>query len=90
MVKEMLSTVTTHDKFQSVLLGSDIHVFTDYKILMFVSLKPQCILQWQTKVEEFSPVLNYIEGPCNILNDNLSWLHHLVTLVLGLQSGRNS
>jgi hypothetical protein len=34
-----------------------------------------------TKIEEFSPMLHYyyIEGPHNILADNLSRLHHLVT-----------
>jgi hypothetical protein len=37
------------------------------------------VLCWCTKIEEFSPILHYIEGPCNILADNLSRLHHLVT-----------
>ena len=32
------------------------------------------------KIEEFSPILHYIEGPHNILADNLSRLHCLVTL----------
>jgi hypothetical protein len=31
------------------------------------------------KIEEFSPILHYIVGPCNILADNLSKLHCLVT-----------
>ena len=31
------------------------------------------------KIKEFSPMLHYIEGPCNILADNLSRLHCLVT-----------
>ncbi len=35
--------------------------------------------RWHTKIEEFSPILHYIKGPCNILADNLSRLHHLVT-----------
>jgi hypothetical protein len=39
----------------------------------------QCGLCWHTKIEEFSPMLHYIEGPRNILADNLSKLHHLVT-----------
>ncbi len=30
------------------------------------------------KNEEFSPILHYIEGPCNILANILSRLHHLV------------
>jgi hypothetical protein len=37
------------------------------------------MLHWHTKIEEFSPMLHYIEGPRNILADNLSRLHCLVT-----------
>jgi hypothetical protein len=43
----------------------------------------QRVLRWHTKIEEkieeFSPILYYIEGPRNILADNLSRLHCLVT-----------
>jgi hypothetical protein len=63
-----------------MLLGVDIHVFTDHKNLMFDTLKTQRVLPWLTKIEEFSPMLHYIEGPCNILAGNLSRLHCLVTL----------
>jgi hypothetical protein len=37
------------------------------------------VLRWCTKIEEISPILNYIKGPPNILADNLSRLHRLVT-----------
>jgi hypothetical protein len=37
------------------------------------------VLRWRTKIEEFSPILHYIEGPRNILSDNLSRLHCLDT-----------
>jgi hypothetical protein len=53
--------------------------FTYHKNLMFDTLKMQHVLRWCTKIEEFSPILHYIEGPSNILADNLSRLHHLVT-----------
>jgi hypothetical protein len=38
------------------------------------------VLPWRAKIEEFSPILHYIESPCNILADNLSRFHCLVTL----------
>ncbi len=62
-----------------MLLGANIHVFTDHKSLTFDTLKIQCVLRWCTKIEEFLPMLHYIEGPHNILANNLSRLHCLVT-----------
>jgi hypothetical protein len=62
-----------------MLLGADIDVFTDHENLTFNTLKMQHLLCWHTKVEEFLPMLHYIEGPHNILADNLSRLHCLVT-----------
>ncbi len=68
----MLSIVATFEEFQSMLLGANIHVFTDHKNLAFDTLKTQCVLCWRTKLEEFSPMLHYIKGPRNILANNLS------------------
>jgi hypothetical protein len=78
--KEMLSVIATLEEFQGTLLGADTHVFTDHTNLMFNTLKTQHVLHWLTKNEEFSPMLHYIEGPRNILANNLSKLHCLVTL----------
>jgi hypothetical protein len=78
----MLSIIATLKEFQSILLGADIHVFTGHKNLMLDTLKVQCVLRWHTKIKEFSPILHYIEGPCNILANNLSRLHCLVTPAL--------
>jgi hypothetical protein len=62
-----------------MLLGANIHVFTDHKKLTFNTLKTQRVLRWHTKIKEFSPMLHYIEGPRNILVNNLSRPHRLVT-----------
>ena len=75
----MLSVIATLEDFRSMLLGADIHVFTDHKNLTLDTLKMQCVLRWRTKIEEFSPILHYIEGPCHILANNPSRLHCLVT-----------
>jgi hypothetical protein len=75
----MLSIVATLKEFQSMLLNANIHVFMDHKNLTLNTLKTQRVLHWCTKIKEFSPMLHYIEGPRNILANNLSRLHCLVT-----------
>jgi hypothetical protein len=46
-----------------MLLGVDLHVFTDRKNLMFNTLKMICVLRWHEKIEEFMLMVHYIEGP---------------------------
>jgi hypothetical protein len=55
-----------------MLLGADLHIFTDHKNLTFDTPKTQRVLRWHTKMEEFSPMLHYIEGPHNSRANNIS------------------
>jgi hypothetical protein len=80
MEKEMFSIVLTLEEFCDMLLGADIHIWTDHKNLCFnKDSKTQRVLRWGIKVEEFSPFLHHIDGEKNILADQLSHLEIIPT-----------
>ena len=57
-----------------MLLGADIHIYTDHCNLTFHMLSTQSLLHWCLLIEEFNPIFHYIKGVDNILADALSCL----------------
>ena len=72
--KELLSIVETFREFCSILLGSQVCVYTDHQNLThkLTSFTTQRILQWCLLLEEFQPTFCYKHGITNFIANALS------------------
>jgi hypothetical protein len=73
--KELLCVVATLREFQSMLLGAELHIYTDHKNILNVGDSSEQRLRWISHVDKYGPTIHYIEeGPRNIIADTFSRL----------------
>ncbi len=72
--KELLCVVAALKEFRSMLLGAELHIYTDHKNILNVGDLPEQQLSWISYVDEYGPTIHYIEGPCNVIADIFSRL----------------
>jgi hypothetical protein len=72
--KELLCVIATLREFQSMLLGAELHIYTDHKNILNVGDSSKQRLCWISYVDEYGPTIYYIEGPHNVIADTFSRL----------------
>jgi hypothetical protein len=72
--KELLCVVATLREFQSMLLGAELHIYTDHKNILNIGNLSEQRLRWISYVDEYGSTIHYIEGPRNVIADTFSRL----------------
>jgi hypothetical protein len=67
--KELLCVVATLKEFQSMLLGAELHIYTDHKNILNVGNLSEQRLRWISYVDEYGPTIHDIEDPRNVIAD---------------------
>ena len=70
--RELLSIVETLKEFRTILFGQELKIFTDHKNLVSPTLNSERVMRWRLYIEEYSPDIEYLDGPSNLVADYLS------------------
>ena len=92
--RELLSIHENLREYRSILLGHEIHVYTDHQNLLYENKDSGRVQRWRILMEEFGPILHYIKGEKNIVADTISRLekipaNQLKTVKVGASTNTN-
>lgn len=71
---ELLSIVLLLREFRSLLLGQELHLFTDHLNLTYSTFHDVHMMRWRLEIEEFGPTFHYVPEQVNVVADALSRL----------------
>ena len=72
--QEMLVIIKVLKEYRNFLLGARITIFTDHKNLLSNATVNNRVFRWKQKIQEFSPILQYVKVQDNVEADVLSRL----------------
>lgn len=75
--KELLAIIWSLSKFQNIIWGSQVIIYTDHQALMFLlesRLLHSRLMRWMLFLQDFNIRIEYIKGTENIVSDALSRL----------------
>ena len=72
--KELLAIYATLVTFRTMLLGTEITVYTDHQNHIYDKIRNRRVLNWRLELEDFAPKLVYLPGKYNVLADCFSRL----------------
>jgi len=67
--KELLAIYAALVAFRTMLLGTDITVYTDHQNHVYDTINNRHVLNWRLALENFAPKLVYLPGKYNVLAD---------------------
>ena len=85
--KELLSIYETLREYRNILLGMELHVYTDHKKLLFENKDSGRVQRWRVLLEEFGPTLHFVAGNYYDAADALSRLPILPTKIVEGRGG---
>ncbi len=83
--KELLAIYATLVAFRTMLLRTDITVYTENQNHVYDTINNRRVLTWRLAVEDFAPKLVYLPGKYNVLSDCFSRLPRIEGKNEGLQ-----
>lgn len=83
--KELLAIVLTLREYQKLLVGAELHIYTDHKNLTFKTFSIPRIRRWRLFIDQFDTTMHYVAGVSNVLADCFSRLPRMEQPTAGIK-----
>ncbi len=73
-----------------MLLGAEMHIYTDRKTILNVGNLSEQQLHWISYLDEYGPTIHYVEGPHDVIADTFSrlWRKDVPSTLVGKKAAQ--